>query len=273
MPIGKLFVEGALEVEVLNPVLLGNPAIQQGGSKNALKARAGTDRRENQTDAGYLRDRDFDFYPPDDLTKPTVDSSFEGTGIPFGWRWCRHELENYLIDPAVVSEAMHWPAPDVEAALRNAASTIRYYEAARWAIGIARRSLPPQYELRTRPEGLNEIELPPALEAATVNNWAFQSIADHRARIAAATEPTTIQESLDALTARFDDAFIDDTARVLIWFSGKDLLAGLAAWILVKGFANPGVFRSRLRDWIIANPERTVDLLPEWGGLIQVVRA
>ena len=102
MPIVKLFVEGALEIQVLNQILLGDPVLQQGGSKNALKARAGTERRENQYTAGYLRDRDFDYDPPADLTRPTLDSTFADTGIPLGWRWCRHELENYLIDPAVV---------------------------------------------------------------------------------------------------------------------------------------------------------------------------
>ena len=216
MPIAKLFVEGALEVQVLNPILLGNPVIQQGGSKNALKARAGTERRENQYAAGYLRDRDFDYDPPADLTRPTLDSTFADTGIPLGWRWCRHELENYLIDPAVVSEAMQWSLPDVKEALRQAANTIRNYEAARWAIGIARQSLPPHYELRTRPDGLNEIALPPALDAKAVNAWASHSIADHRATMAEATAPTAVQESLRALAARFDDEFIADTNNVLV---------------------------------------------------------
>jgi len=273
VPIAKLFVEGALEVQVLNPILLGNPTIQQGGSKNALKARAGTERRENQYAAGYLRDRDFDFDPPADLTRPTLDSTFENAGISLGWRWCRHELENYLIDPAVVSEAMQWDISDVEEALRQAATTIRDYEAARWAIGIVRRALPPHYELRTRPDGLNEIGLPPQLDAATVNAWASQNINDHRAPMVAATDPASVNASLQSLAARFDDAFIADTANILLWFSGKDLFASLNGWIVAKGIANPGDFRARLRDWVIANPQRAVELLPEWGGLIQLLRA
>ena len=141
MPIAKLFVEGNLEIEVLTPILQGSPVPQQGGSKNSLKPRAGTERRENKVVAGYLRDRDFDFDPPKDLSRPTVDSV--ESGVPFGWRWCRHEIENYLVDPAVVSEAMAWPMPDVEEALRQAAAKIRSYEAARWTVGIVRRVLPP----------------------------------------------------------------------------------------------------------------------------------
>ncbi len=271
MPIAKLFVEGTLEVQVLAPILLGNPVPQQGGSKNSLKPRAGTERRENKVAAGYLRDRDFDFDPPADLSKPTVDT-LDGA-VPFGWRWCRHELENYLIDPAVVSEAMAWHTPDIEEALRQAAAKIQSYEAARWTIGIVRRALPPHYELRTRPDGLNEIDLPLALDSGAVNAWASKSIADHRAPMAAATDPGAVQLSLDTFAAQFNDAFVADVGNVLVWFSGKDLLAGLADWLVANGVANPGKFRAALRDWIIANPVRAVELLPEWYGMTELVRA
>ena len=71
MPVAKLFVEGTLEVQILTPILLGNPVPQHGGSKDTLRARAGTERRENKVAAGYLRDRDFDSDPPADLTRPT----------------------------------------------------------------------------------------------------------------------------------------------------------------------------------------------------------
>lgn len=266
MPIAKLFIEGNLESEVLNPILQGNPVLQQGGSKNALKPRANTDRKENQIVAAYLRDRDFDYDPPQDVTKPTVDS-------PVGWRWCRHEIENYLIDPAVVSEAMAWPIHDVEEAIRQAATNIRYYQAARWTIGIVRRALPPHYNVRTRPDGVSEIGLPLALDSAALRTWALSSVEDYRGPMAAATAPAAVQSSFDVLIARFDDTFVTDVARILLWFSGKDLLAGLTDWLSGRGIGNPGSFRASLRDWIIANPTRSLELLPEWNGLIEVVRA
>jgi hypothetical protein len=140
MPVAKLFVEGRLEIEVLTPILQGSPVPQQGGSKYTLRPRARTERRENKVVAGYLRDRDFDFDPPTDLSKPTVDSM--ESGAPLGWRWCRHEIENYLVDPGVVGEAMAWYVNDFEDALRQAAAKIRSYEAARWTIGKVRRVLP-----------------------------------------------------------------------------------------------------------------------------------
>ena len=271
MPIAKLFVEGNLETEILNPILQGSPVLQQGGSKNSLKPRARSERQGNRVAAGYLRDRDFDFYPPEDLSKPTVDS--EEGGFAIGWRWCRHEIENYLIEPAIVSEATTWPIPEIEEALRQSARRIRHYEAARWTVGVVRRALPPHHDLKTRPDGLNEIDLPTVLDAAVVHAWALSSIEDYRRRIADVTDPPEIEASINAFYARFDDAFVADVANILLWFSGKDLLAGMTDWLASKVIGYPGAFRASLRDWIIANPMQALKLLPEWKSLIQVLRA
>jgi hypothetical protein len=231
----------------------------------------GTDRVGITVNAAYLRDRDFDYDPPADLLSPTVDA-VDG-GSPFGWRWCRHEIENYLIEPVVVSEAMGWVIPDVEQALWQAALKIRNYEAARWTVGVVRRALPPHYELPTRPDGLNELKLPAAIDTAAVCAWASESIERHRGSIDAVTDPACVQASLTTFASRFDDAFVADVRSVLVWFSGKDLLAGMADWLTGKGFANPGEFRASLRDWIIANPVRALALLPEWTRLTEILRA
>jgi hypothetical protein len=50
-------------------------------------------------------------------------------------------------------------------------------------------------------------------------------------------------------------------------------MAGMADWLISKSVANPGAFRVSLRDWVIANPEQTLELLPEWKGLTDVLRA
>jgi hypothetical protein len=190
VPIVKLFVEGNLESEVLNPILQGSPVLQRGGSKNSLKPRARAERGENRVAAGYLRDRDFDFDPP-----------------------------------------------------------------------------------KTRPDGLNEIDLPPALDPAPVHAWAANNIEHHRRRIAAATDLPVVEASIEGFSARFDDAFVADVPSVLLWFSGKDLLAGMTDWLATKAVAHPGEFRASLRDWIIAHPARTLELLPEWGKMTQILRA
>lgn len=271
MPINKLYVEGNLESEILNPILQGSPVLQQGGSKNGLKPRARTERNQNKVEAGYLRDRDFDFAPTTNVTIPTVDA--EDQSVPFGWRWCRHEIENYLIEPALVSKAYGWSEEEIAEAIVESARRIRFYEAARWTIGITRRALPPAYELNTRPSELNEIDLPTQIDTATVNAWLTDSIRNHRDRIVAATDMHSVQNIFVSLMARFDDAFVANPTNVLLWFSGKDILAGMADWLRAKSVANAGLFRASLRDWIIANPSRALELLPEWDNLTRVLRA
>jgi hypothetical protein len=119
MPITTLFVEGTLDTEVLSPVLLGSPVIRPVGPKNFLRARVRIERTENRLNAGYLRDRDFDFDPPGDVSKPEID--YVDNGVSIGWRWCRHEIENYLIDPAIVSAAMDWAVAEFEEAVCRSA--------------------------------------------------------------------------------------------------------------------------------------------------------
>jgi len=271
MSIANLYIEGKLDFQVLNPIFRGFPLLQRGGTKNSLKPRALTERKDSKVDSGYLRDRDFDFKPPIDLLKPTVD--YEDGGVPIGWRWCRHEIENYLIDPAIVSEAMAWPIPKIEDAIREAAKIIRHYEAARWTIGIVRRELPPHYNLETRPPSLkgNDIALP-AIEILGSCEWALTNIGEHRTRIAEKANPHTVRTSLNEFTAFFDDTFIADVNNILLWFSGKDIMAGMANWLVAQNYENPGAFRASLRDWIIDNPERTLELLPEWNCLIEILR-
>lgn len=269
MPLTKLFVEGQLEIQLFNPVFEGNPLVQQGGSKNALKPRTRAERSENGIAAGYLRDRDFDANPPEDLAKPTIDAVEKSN--PIGWRWCRHEIENYLLEPRLVSEATGWPTEEIEGALLRAASWIRDYQIARWAVGLIRRSLPPHYELRTRPDDLNEIDLPPALDSASVNAWALANISQFSERFTSKIQPDEIRELWEKHNRLFDPAFLADIDRVLIWFSGKDLFAGLRQWLEQKR-VHPGELRALLRDWVIAHPARALELLPEWRGLVEVVR-
>lgn len=272
MPVAKLYVEGDLDVQLLASILGGIPVVQRGGSKSGLRVRAGLERRETGVAAGYLRDRDFDYDPTDAAQEPTLDSTFEGTQTPLGWRWCRHEVENYLIDPLVVCEATGWSHMEFSDGLLQAALRIRSYQSARWTIGLVRRNLPPNHELRTRPSSLNEIALPQGLAAASVYAWASNTISEHREPIVSATTSMAVQQSFQSFEGRFDDAFCEEVEKVLTWFSGKDLLAGLTDWLDHKGVANPGELRATIRNWIIAHPERTLQLLPEWDRLVTLLR-
>jgi hypothetical protein len=271
MPVDLLYVEGNLEVEVLYPILLGAPTVKKGGSKGSLRPRATTERNENRVRAGYLRDRDFDYDPPADLTTATIDHTVAGQTV--GWRWCRHETENYLIEPRVVTQATGLSQADYETALKAAAASIHDYEAARWTVGRVRRSLPPLHDLTTRPAGLNELDLPPHLDEASVRAWAESSITSFRAPLIAASDPAAVGASFQQFQNLFDPAFLAQVNQILVYFSGKDLLAGLKTWLDVNGFHHPSEFRMTLRDWAIVHPAEMMAIHPEWNALPGVLRA
>lgn len=276
MPLTKLFVEGSLDHQVLNGVFQGSPLLKVGGSKNALGPQARRDRENEEGSklaAGYLRDRDFDFEPPSDLTQPTPDAQ-DDKGRPFGWRWCRHAIENYLLEPAVVAEATGWSVESIVEAQLESARKIRDYQAARWTVGRIRQSLPPNYELDTRPASLKkkELALPPALDAATVHAWTTGTVSHFKAHLGSKLHPDRVEELLRAYEARFNEGFLTDIHQVLIWFSGKDLLAGLREWLEQRGCPSPKDLRSKLGDWVEWNPDRTLELLPEWQRLRDLVQ-
>ncbi len=274
MPIETLYVEGGLDAQVLGVLLAGVPKIKRGGSKNSLKPIVDRERRETKlSNVYYIRDRDFDF-DPQPADEPQAETAGK-TPVVLGWHWRRHEIENYLLDPVLVQAALpQWKIDGYRAALSDAADAIREYQAARWAVGCARRSLPPHYELRTRPDDVtdHEYRLPAALDLAASRDWALKTAAAHGASIAGALAAEAVAKTCDDFAARFTDGFCRSLGDVLVWFSGKDLIAGLGPWLASKGLSGAGSFLYVLREWIRANPDRARDLLPEWAFFVNAVR-
>lgn len=134
MPVARLFVEGDLDAEVIASLLvteLLRVVVEKGGPKRSLPPKA-RDARKKGVQACYLRDRDFDFDPPADLTRPSVDRPVDKLkGDVLGWRWCRHELESYLLEPRLVAQATNWDEAAYSAELLRAAQYIQSYTAAR----------------------------------------------------------------------------------------------------------------------------------------------
>jgi hypothetical protein len=61
-------------------------------------------------------------------------------GQQLGWRWERKEIENYLIDPKIVSKALQEQAPpNYTKMLSKAADLIWRYQAARTALANCRK--------------------------------------------------------------------------------------------------------------------------------------
>lgn len=275
MPVDLLFVEGELDAAILGALLEGAPVVERRGSKNALKPIAAEERIRTGRRVAFVRDRDFDFDPcPGQSSKPgeIKDGRFPD---PLGWYWSRHEIENYLLDPAVVELA--WPSvarQAYEEALVEAAVGIRFYEAARWTIGMARRALPPHYELKTRPTELEgrELAVPSRLEECPCREWALGCLETHLNRVSESLSRATSVDCLEKKVAAFTEDFCADYKAVLTWFSGKDLLAALSPALTRLYNVDAGQFRAYLRNWIMAYPQEALDVLPEWQTFVSCLR-
>ena len=220
----------------------------------------------------YVRDRDFDHFPPVDLAQPTVHEM--DSGAVLGWRWCRHEIENYLIDPELVHAALGWDRPAYEAEIILAASALKHYQAARWAAGQARQVLPPAKEFPNRPlECKNEFHLPGDLSEPAVIGWIRDLAAEVLARVETALARAAIEGALAANTARLTDAIRGGVPSVLLWYSGKDLLAGLRPWLEKTYHLHPTQVLIRIQEWVAANPDETLKLFPEWDALRNLLRS
>lgn len=266
----SLFVEGNLDAELLTAVMRGRPTVRSHGGRYGIVQRIRL-ARDEVPETAYIRDRDFDYEPPRDFTSPVVDRR-QG-GEPLGWRWCRHEIENYLIDPGLVHAAMGWSTDEYAAALVTSAKRIRHYQVARWVVGAARRALPPQHELSTRPAALTgDFRLPVDLSAPAVFGWARENIAQFVKQVEAAMAASAVDDGLTARAALLTEAVFEDATTVAVWCSGKDLLAALAPWLIDRGVEGAGQFRNRLRDWVMLDPELALAALPEWRALVDVVR-
>jgi hypothetical protein len=269
MPVSMLIVEGKLDELLLTPILCGSPPVLLGGSKNALAPKAREERRAKRTHVCYLRDRDFDFDPPADTTQPTVDRMQDGN--PLGWRWCRHEIENYLLEPDLVTVATGWDKTSYVDRLLEAARRIRFYQIGRWVVGTARRSLPPNYELQTRPDS-SEFQLPDDLAVGAIQTWVREHTTAFFERVRQTLDSAAIESELATRTALLTEPFLDSASTVLLWCSGKDLLAALNPWLQTQG-TTAGNLRASLRDWARAHPEDVLIHLPEWNRLVQILRA
>jgi hypothetical protein len=133
-------------------------------------------------------------------------------------------------------------------------------------IGLARRHLPPAQEFPTKPAECtgHEFRLPADLTEPGSANWVETQAVGFLANVQTTLDPTVLANDWAAHSARLTDAFLADVGNVLVWCSGKDLLAGLIPWLQMTHGLHPSQLRVRVRDWIVMNPDQTLMLLPEW---------
>lgn len=278
MPVSVLFVEGKLDAELLGAVFKGGPSITRGGTKYDLAKRA-LEQRTPQSTVSYVRDRDFDLDPPppNNRSCPQEDRPKDSNRNAIGYFWCRHEIENYLLEPAIVSRTLGCDGTHVRDALLEAGARILDYQAARGAIGVTRRELPPNYKFETRPEDApgEKLKLPEDLSPHGVTTWMKAHAEAFRSKVCPMLEAKAMERIFRERRELLSEDVQKSADEILIHFSGKDLFAALGSWIQNQKRADvqgPGDLRSRVRDWMRDNPEETLTLLPEWGAFLDLLK-
>jgi len=276
MPVSLLLCEGAAgspDVRVLGRLLAGRCEVRGLGGKYGMgdRAIAGREVLRAQTVFGLL-DGDFhrECLPPTG-SPPEWRSSDEVTH--FGWRWERKEIENYLLDPQVVSCALGSDASQSEqyhAALDQASEAVADYQAARTALSISRvnlRHLPSAFG----PErGREKHPFPDALDEVACCAGLRETVEAHR---------QTQVVSADDVEARFRVLLPECRpggirhTHYLYAFAGKDLLWAMHLALQALGFQGAMAFRERILVGIAGTAEDIGDWLPEWRALQQAVEA
>lgn len=277
MPVMRLLVEGDLDQQLLQNVLSGNPTVvATKGSKNSLGPMTREDRKKSRNlNICYLRDRDFDYDPPETQHGPIVDDHDQDhEGSVLGWRWCRHEIENYMLEPSIVRAVTGISIDGYITAMHEAAHKIRFYQSARWTIGIARRELQPPHKFKTRPIQAKKKEhyLPDDLSENFSWDWVDSTSESFSERVSSALNRTTLRSHFEKMLDNYNSNIQNSFGNILLWFSGKDLFKGLEPWISIKGYKNSGEFCSSLRDWFQDHPDDVLDLLPEWKSFVNYLR-
>lgn len=249
MPVNLLFCEGVSsspDIRVLSSVLQGVAGeVRASGGKYGLGTRILAYRESLQTDkvAGVL---DGDFVDNWQVPRPAPRQWATNEGTVLGWRWQRKEIENYLIDPVVVSRSLAAGAPNPDnyrEVLEHAVGHLAHYEAARTALSLSRRrfqELPScwgpvhAFDRHPFPQNLTDQACRDALRATVEAHATAQEV------------------TFDQVNARYEQILPEFTAggvrrRDYLWsFAGKDLLIAMENGLRGLGFQSPRAFREKV---------------------------
>ncbi len=277
MPVNILYCEGGKnspDIRILLNILSGICTVRPAGSKYGLDRQILFIKQENLLPGSIvaaLKDRDFDCDESLPLNSPrNWLARVDDQDMQVGWSWERKEIENYLIDPEVVSHALGSKAPPINdycSALEESASSISDYTAARISLSLSRQSLLPLKNSwgnvggqHPFPEHLAESDCRIGITEIIRNYKQIQIIQE--------SDVLDLFEQLLPVCrvggARFQN--------FLTFFSGKDLLCGMRSALTGWGLGEPFVFRERIIKGIENSTESVSSWLPEWNQLRQIVQ-
>lgn len=246
------------------------------GSRFGMKLRIDTVRKVCDNKVYGILDRDF----PEEW-KHCGDSPLEWVvtenekQVLYGWFWQRKELENYLLDPAVIKKTSlgkTFPFDDYQQALERARDRIGFYQAARIALSVLGRSgqyyVPSSFGPRRgskenyrfpEDQQLTENECEKFLDG--VHEEYLSRHSNRFATLQNAFQKYSLQCSEGG--CRYEDFFYA--------FSGKDLAWSMNDWFAQNGFQGTREFLKRMLREILMADNALAFWLPEWTHLHEIL--
>lgn len=269
MPVSLLLCEGAdssPDVRVLTKLLAGRCRVHPLGQKYGMGNRIIARREVIGQDSVFgILDRDFlaNWTPPVD--RPVDWKSSDDTAF-FGWRWERKEIENYLIDPAVIefSLGQTLTMQDYQASLEAARDRVTVYQAARTALATSRlrfRDLPSSFG---KARGRERHPFPDNLDEASCQDGVREVVLLHQE--SQVVKLDDVEAKFSVLLPEFQPGGVRYRS-FLHSFSGKDLLWVMDDALRGFGFAGAWAFREKVVTGITQSPDDIGGWLPEWREL------
>jgi hypothetical protein len=274
MPVNLLFCEGGAgspDVRLLRSITRGvaTVRIQPQGAKYGLGQFVRAYREAApQTIVAGIRDSDFDRHH--NLPAGQIrDWRVENDHVWLGWFWERTEIENYLLDPAIITRLF---SPDViapawyHATLDAAITALLDYTAARATLSRSRGRYEPLPNIWGTAAGIADHVLPLPCTEADCRVEIERIIETYGARIQAAQALTLY----DQLLGEYRSAYYHEP---LLYFSGKDIVCAMREPLQQVGFPSPGAFREKVLKLIEASPGDIWTWLPEWNALRSAIQS
>ena len=279
MPVAILLCEGneqSPDIRILKKLLGNTCLVQPHGSVRGLRERVEFARILLKSEAVFaIRDRDFPKPGKWLLEDRDAVLLWETYGSDsqthhWGWTWARKEIENYLIDPAIVQKSLEvhshkntWDPKsfnldDYQKELERVKDFLAPYQAARIALAAAGKKpyLPTQFG---KPRGHNNYHFPDNYDKTACENQIRAIIQEHEQNAASANE---VLENFRQIFMEECQSGKQRNLDYLYAFSGKDILWGMVPWFAKTPFKNI----ARFQEKILTGIERAENSITLWCG-------
>lgn len=273
MPVNLLLCEGGAgspDVRLLRSITRGiaTVRIQPQGAKYGLGQFVRVYREvAQQAVVAGMRDSDFDrmHQPP---TGQIRDWRVDGDRVWLGWFWERTEIENYLIDPAIIARVFPqdviehaWYKAVFDAAINN----LLDYTAARAALSRSRVRHEPLPNIWGVAVGMRDHKLPLPCSEGDCRDEIRRIVMEYGTRIQA----SAVLDLYDQMLSEYRNVHIQEP---LLTFSGKDVMCAMRDPLREAGITTVGAFREKIVKAIESSPEEVWTWLPEWLALRNAIQ-